>query len=98
MMVFKNQRYNEFRFSFRKFTTIQWLSKRLDSEKRPPTDIAFDPTTLHIPSGGLLNFKLGFLLKVVRIDFAKLSDMMKQYWEYKRNHMNELVFLQWVKS
>lgn len=57
----------------------EWLARRLDRERRAPGTEGYDETTLYIPQS----------------DFAQFSDMMKQYWRYKCDHMDELVFLQW---
>lgn len=56
-----------------------WLVRRLDRERRAPGTPGYDETTLYIPPA----------------EFNKLSDMMKQYWTYQSQHMDEIVFLQW---
>ncbi len=56
-----------------------WLARRLDAQRRAPGTDGYDETTLYIPQA----------------EFAKLSDMMKQYWRYKSQHMNEILWVQW---
>jgi DNA mismatch repair protein MSH6 len=55
-----------------------WLVERRDKQRRRPDEPGYDPTTLHIP------YRY----------FSKLSATRRQFWEYKRAHMDVVMFFQ----
>ena len=55
-----------------------WLANRRDGSNRPPDHPLYDPNTIYIPPN----------------EFFSLTPTRKQYWAFKRNHMNTVVFFQ----
>jgi DNA mismatch repair protein MSH6 len=55
-----------------------WLAEPLDSLQRPQDHPDYDPSTLYIPEK----------------EFRKLTSTRQQYWNFKRNHFDTILFFQ----
>ena len=55
-----------------------WLTYKVDSRKRKPSDPDYDPTTLYIPESSLL----------------ELTENQQVYWTFKKDHFDTIVFYQ----
>jgi DNA mismatch repair protein MSH6 len=55
-----------------------WLVDRRDAQKRRPGEPDYDPTTLHVPYEAL----------------KAMTMTQRQYWEFKKDHMDCVVFMQ----
>ncbi|CAN0888815.1 DNA mismatch repair protein MSH6 [Linum grandiflorum] len=70
------------RFEMRESEKLWFLGvRRRDAKRRLPTDVDYDPRTLHLPPDFV----------------RSLSDGQKQWWEFKSKHMDKVLFFKMGK-